>query len=345
MTCFKRWITLTKYLVLLASSALLLIALVELGPKASSAFPNEDYAYFRESAQMLASGLSPYTRPRLFYPLYTVIWLFTPLLAGDWTRAVWVLAPVLFLFLALGRKAVVLLLFYPLLVHLRYGQVDGWLILPLWFLLRNTETLAPMSAAAFLFKPQAAWALVAYRLIQWAKQRAWRNLSLALGLALLLTLPSFWMRPDWLREWLTSVAAHPSEACQNATIWGWSCFGTQWLGLSILEGALAISLLWRARDRASSLQLFGMLVTPILYAYDYILVAVTLKTWRESLLLLAVSWLSVGIDVVAGGWGGAYSLIPLTALALRAGILSPREREIKNAENSLRVSPASPSHP
>ncbi len=342
MTSFKNWITPTKYLLLLASGALLLIALAQLGPKALSTFPNEDYIYFRESAQMLVSGLSPYARPKLFYPLYTVIWLFTPLLAGDWTRAIWVLGPILFLFLILGRKAVVLLPFYPLLVHLRFGQVDGWLILPLWFLLRNAETLAPLSAAAFLFKPQAAWALVVYRLMQWVRRRIWRNLALSLGLALLLILPAFWMRPDWLREWLASVAAHPSEACQNATIWGWSCFGSQWLGLSLVEGGFALALLWRARDQASSIQLFGMLITPILYAYDYILVAVTLKTWHESLLLLAVSWLAVVLDVAAGGWGGAYSLIPLTALALRSGILTPEK--IKNAENSLRVSLAPPSH-
>ena len=62
--------------------------------------------------------------------------------------------------------------------------------------------------------------------------------------------------------------------------------------------------------------LFGLLVTPILYAYDYILVAPTIKTWRECALPLAVSWLAVGVDMWAGGWGGAYSLIPLTALAL-----------------------------
>jgi hypothetical protein len=78
-----------------------------------------------------------------------------------------------------------------------------------------------------------------------------------------------------------------------------------------------------------------MLFTPILYAYDYILVALTLRSTRECVLLLVVSWLAVGVDILAGGWGGAYSVIPLVALALRADILPQRIFLAKPAEAKL----------
>ncbi len=287
------------------------------------AWPSEDYFYFRESAQMLVNGISPYARPRLFYPLYTVTWLFVPLLAGDWTRWVWTLAPIIFLHIALGRKAILLLPFYPLLVHLRFGQVDGWLILPVMFLLRDTKTFAPISAALTLFKPQVVGALVLYRFARWVREQARRNFAIAAITAMVLIAPAFILRPDWVRDWLASIAAHPPEQNQNATIWGWLYFGTLGIPFALTEGVIAAFLVRRARDRASALHLFGLLVTPILYAYDYVLVAPTLKTWRECAWMLAISWLAVGIDILASGWGGAYSLIPLAALALRTEIKKP----------------------
>lgn len=230
------------------------------------AWPSEDYFYFRESAQMLVNDISPYARPKLFYPLYTVIWFFVPLLAGDWTRWAWTLAPILFLHIALGRKAVLLLPFYPLLVHLRFGQVDGWLILPVMFLLRDTKTFAPISAALTLLKPQIAWALALYRFAQWARQHLWRNFVLASISAVVLIAPAFILRPDRVRDWLASIAAHPPETNQNATIWGWLYFGTLGIPFALMEGAIAAYLVWCARDRASALHLFGLLVMPILYA-------------------------------------------------------------------------------
>ncbi len=314
----KDYVRFAQYLLLGAGLVLLLVVLAQFGARALTVFPNEDYNnFFRASARLVLEGRSPYEIVKFFYPLYTVIWLFIPLLAGDWTRWIWVLAPIVFLHIILGRKAIILLPFYPLLVHLRFGQFDGWMLVPLMFLLRNTERWAPVSAALFLFKPQAAWALVAYRLGSWLRQRAWRNLALVLGVAIVLVLPAFLVRPGWVPEWLHAIASHPAEQCQNATLWGWSCFGGTWLPFSIAEALIALFLLWRAKDKASALQLVGLLLTPILYAYDYVLVAPTLKTQRECLILLTVSWLAVGIDLLAGGWGGAYSLIPLAALALR----------------------------
>jgi hypothetical protein len=308
-----------SYAALGAALMLLLAVSVQYGPRALSAFPNEDYNnFFRASARLLVEGQSPYQLVKFFYPLYTVFWIFIPLLAGDWTRFIWVLAPIPFLFLATGRKAIVLVLSYPFLVHLRFGQFDGWLLLPLLFLLRDTERLAPLSAALFLLKPQTAWALVGYRLLAWTKQRSWRKLLLSLTVAAILVVPAFLIRPGWGGEWLDAVASHPAEQCQNATVWGWSCFGGLWLPFSLAEALLAVVLVGHSRDRASAVQLLGLLVTPILYAYDLVLVTPTLKTWGECILILAVSWLAVCIDLLAGGWGGAYSLIPLAALALRA---------------------------
>ncbi len=309
---------LLEYALIVLGAVVIALLLVTQFARILRAWPSEDYFYFRESAQMLVNGISPYSRPKLFYPLYTVIWLFVPLLAGDWTRWAWTFAPIVFLHIALGRKAILLLPFYPLLVHLRFGQVDGWLLLPVMFLLRDTKTFAPISAALTLFKPQVVWALVLYRFARWLREQAWRNFAIAAIAAFVIIAPAFILRVDWVRDWLVSVAAHPPEQDQNATIWGWLYFGAMGIPFALIEGLLAGFFVWRARDRASALYLFGLLVTPILYAYDYILVAPTLKTWRESALMLAVSWLAVGVDIWVGPWGGAYSLIPLAALGLRA---------------------------
>lgn len=309
---------LIEYALLVLGVLVLLGLLASQFTRVMRAWPSEDYRYFRSSAEMLLSGISPYSRPKLFYPLYTVFWLFLPLTLGDWTRWLWMLAPVAFLHLTLGRKAILLWPFYPLLVHLRFGQVDGWLILPLIAMLRNWKRAAPIGAALSLFKPQSAWSLLLYRLWQWVRARSWPELAVFAATAFILIAPSFILMPNWVPEWFASVRAHPPEQCQNATIWGWSCFGTPWLALALLEGLFALFLLRATDDQSGAIFLFGVLITPILYSYDYVLVATTVKSWRETALLTAISWLAVGIDVLAGGWGGAYSLIPLAALAMRS---------------------------
>jgi hypothetical protein len=198
--------------------------------------------------------------------------------------------------------------------------VDGWLLLPIYALLQDSSRWAPLAAALTIIKPQTAYLLVAYRLIQWLRARAFKKIFIASLAGLVLVIPPFLFHPNWVPEWLASVRAHPPDACQNATIWGfWSCFGGIWLAASILYGVLAIFLCYKTRDRAAGLFLLGFLITPILYAYDFILITPTLKTWRECLVMVMVSWISVAIDIAVGGWGGAYSLIPLTALFLRTG--------------------------
>lgn len=306
-----------KY-ILLGAAVLVLAALTfSYLARLGNLVPNEDYNYFRESARMLWEGQSPYTRPKLFYPLYTVIWLFTPLLAGDWVRLIWVLAPLAFIPLILGRKGVVLWLFYPVLVSLRFGQVDGWLLLPIYALLQDSARWAPVSAALILIKPQTAFLLVLYRVVQWFRAHAYKKLLIAAIAALVLIAPAFLLQPNWVPAWLASVRAHPTEECQNATIWGWTCFGSLWVIVSLVYGALVGFLFFKTRDRAAGIFLVGFLITPILYAYDFILLTPTFKTWRECVLMVVVSWFAVLLDVSLGGWGGAYSLIPLTALFLR----------------------------
>lgn len=315
-TALKSLYPILKFVLLGASVVVLLALFFMYGVRLTEILPTEDYFYFRESAQMLWEGVSPYARPKLFYPLYTVVWLFTPLLVGEWYRWVWLFAPLAFLHLILGRKAILLWLFYPVFVSLRYGQVDGWLLLPIFALLQNSRW-APLGAALTLIKPQTAFLLVAYRGIQWLRAREFQKIILAIVAALILVTPAFVLQPNWIPEWLASVRAHPTEECQNATIWGWTCFGSIWLVASLVYGALVLYLTWRVRDRATGLFLLGFLITPILYAYDFILVTPTLKNWRDCLVIVIVSWLAAGLDILVGGWGGAYSLIPLTALCLR----------------------------
>jgi hypothetical protein len=292
------------------------------------AWRNEDYFYFQNSARAFLNDESPYAEWRLPYPLYTLLWLFIPLTLGDWTRWLWVFAPIIFLHLVLGRKAVVLWLFYPTLVHLRYGQVDGWLLVPIAWLLDGQNNLGSVGAALMLLKPQSAWALVAHRLIQWGRHFNWKPLAVCGSAAIILIVPAFLIRPSWVGEWLNAVMAYPwvdetltvdvshLQRCQNTTIWGWACFGSVGMILAILEGLLAGFLWWRSRFTPASTFLMGMVVSPFLFIYSQILIAPTLKTWRECIMLVLISWVAVAIDLAVGGWGGAYSIIPLMAMGI-----------------------------
>jgi hypothetical protein len=106
------------------------------------------------------------------------------------------------------------------------------------------------------------------------------------------------------------------------TIWSLLKRGGGWLPVSV---ALLAALAWvsvpllRAREArgdvllAASLFFFPNGLNPV----SSMMVIPLVKTSSEILALVAVSWISAGLDVIVGGCGGVYLLIVLTALVLR----------------------------
>jgi hypothetical protein len=113
-----------------------------------------------------------------YYPLPSTLWIFAPLsMFPRWFAFVFMFAPFIFLLPLFKKDSGIAWLFFPLWVQTGNGQIDGWLILPLYWLIQNTRWLAGIGAVLVLFKPQIAIFAVGYMIIHWFTQRNWRNLG------------------------------------------------------------------------------------------------------------------------------------------------------------------------
>ena len=82
--------------------------------------------------------------------------------------------------------------------------------------------------------------------------------------------------------------------------------------------ALAVYLAYRvARAKpVHTAQCINLLLTPVLYASNMVMLIPLLKGTRNILLLVAASWLGVMLDGLFNVFGGAYVILPLTTLWL-----------------------------
>lgn len=109
---------------------------------------------------------------------------------------------------------------------------------------------------------------------------------------------------------------------RNMTVWAFIDHGGLWfvplvLLLAVLS-FLAVPLL-RAQDTRSDVLLaLSLFFFPGLNPVSSMMVMPLAKTTTEILVLVVVSWMVAGLDILLGGFGGVYLLIVLAALALRA---------------------------
>jgi len=275
---------------------------------------------------MVRAGIDPYAVLSYWYPLPIVLfttlpWSFLP------DRFAWAFAfiPLGLLHLRYGRRAVLWWLFFPLLIGVAYAQAEGWLILPLFWLLEDAPVKAPFGIIALMFKPAYGMFLVPYRLGQWLRDRRWRNLAWLAALGGATFGAAFWVDPAWLKYWFSAILRRPMNAAlaeRNMTVWAFLDRGELGvLALAVLLVILAwlsVPLLRVAGTRADlflALSLFFFL--PGLNPVSSMMVLPLAKTQNEILVLVAVSWLVAGLDTAVGGFGGAYLVIVLAALALR----------------------------
>jgi hypothetical protein len=296
--------------------------------------PPEDYDEYVDWANRFRGGAPkyPYLNP---YPLPTTLWIFTPLsLLPMWFSVIWTLIPFAFVLWRYKRDGVILWLYYPMLVQAALGQLEGILLLPLYWLLENKRWLAGVGAVLMLFKPQLSFLAIGYALINWLVQRDWRNLGSFTATLFVIYLPAFIIQPTWPLAMLSGMDERANEfllPTRGATLWAWIWRDglTVWLApiVAVISIGLVGYVFFVRQQRIQAMQLLGLLIMPVHYAVSFTTVIPTLKTRRELATLTAISWVGVVIDTFAGGWGGAYVIIPITALALLAfNPPSPREQ-------------------
>jgi hypothetical protein len=261
-----------------------------------------------------------------YYPLPTTLWVFLPLsLLPNGFILVWTFVPFLFPLWLFRKSGIILWLSYLMLVQAGVGQMDGWLLLPLYWLFENRPRLAGFGAALLLFKPQLAFLTILYASLTWLIHRDWHNLAAFIITLAILYLPAFVVNPLWPLVMFARMKVRASESLletRGASLWAWVWHGgwTLWLLpiVALIAAGLVIYVFVIRRKQIQTAHLLGLMVTPVLYSPNFVTVIPMLKTTRQIATLTVISWVSVVFDILAGGWGGAYFIIPIAALILLA---------------------------
>ncbi len=293
-------------------------------PQALAVWHPYDYGLYIEMGNAVRQGLDP-IGPRHYYPLPTALWVFAPLsLMPDWFRIVWALVPSIFILVLFRRQGVWLFLFTPIWFTVSDAMLDGWLLLPLKWVLDDRPGWAGVGAVILLVKPQLAILIVAFRVLQWLTTHNWKNfLTFVLALTVF-CLPAFVFDPMWIPHLVAVLPMRVGESMAvlpllTSTVWAW-----WWLGGSaviVFAGILIIAsvLVWRAWSRerataAASLQCFNQLLVPVLFASNLVTLLPILRGRTQILAVVIVSLLAYVLDRALNGFGGGYVLVPLAVL-------------------------------
>jgi hypothetical protein len=281
-----------------------------------------DYGLYVEMGNAVRQGVNPYGFHH-YWPLPTMLWIFVPLsLMPDWFRLVWIIGPIISVLILFRTRGVLLFLFTPIWFVIGDGMLDGWLLIPLAWLLENRPIWAGVGAALVLFKPQLAILAVVYTLLKWLVSRDWKNLAVFVGLMLLFYVPSFILRPAWPLE---MMAVLPGRAAQTTTlfplmtgsIWVWWAIGG--LGVLVLValllaiGVLMARVVREETTRASGFVLLNLLLNPLLFASNHVMALPTLRSHNGIFVIVFVSLVAFFLDHAFAGFN-AYAGIPFVAL-------------------------------
>ncbi len=285
-----------------------------------------DYAIYMQGARMVRAGIDPHAQLPYWYPLpitlfTTVPWSFLP------DQFAWAFAfiPAGLLHLHWGRRAILWWLFFPFLINLAYAQAEGWLILPLIWLLDDAPIKSSFGMWALLFKPAYGVLLIPYRLWSWWQARRWRDGRWLIGLTIIAFGAAFVVDPLWWWHWFNGVihrSENPELRLRNMTVWAFPEHGTigfVLLGLFLVAFiALGIPLWQSQKYRGQVLLMVSLCFFPGgLNPVSSMMGMFLAETTGEILTLVAVSWGVAGLDALVGGFGGVYLLIVLAAMAIR----------------------------
>jgi hypothetical protein len=321
-------------LILLLAVALSLLALVALAPRLQVRWDPNDYHNFLRYGNALRQGRTS----GHIYPLPSLIWIFAPLsFTPDWFELIWVALPFVFCLVLFGPKGAVLWLSAPLLIHASQGQLDGWFLLPIFWLATDHALLAGPSAALLTLKPQLGIFIVPYMVYRWIRAKNVRSLLISAAGFLILYVPSLFIDRDWPLDFVSRAqwrGTQPLLQSRGASLWAWWWRDGLTQFLLPLAIILTIYLFIKAYRQAQAKAVFltGLLATPVFFALSYTTaIAVLPKSLFAVLLFTVTSWVALIVDALMGGWGGAYALVPLVTLWLVAN----QDTAVANADKRL----------
>lgn len=282
-----------------------------------------DYSNYVAMGNAVRQGLNPYGAHQ-YYPLPTAIWIFVPLsLLPDAFRFIWILGPIVSILILFRRSGVGLFLFTPLWAQLSDAMLDGWLLVPLAWLLENRAGWAGLGAAIVLFKPQLAWLLVVHMLLKWCVTRNWKNLSVFFGAMLVFYIPSFIVDPTWVFQMLGVLSERTTHTTTvfpllAGSIWSWWWL-SDWargifLALLLVALGLFVRAMLHASSRAAAFHLINLVLNPILFGSSMLVLVPTLRERKPIFISVAVSLGAFVLDRAFNGFGGGYALLPILAL-------------------------------
>lgn len=331
---FNTWSTRKIILVSGALIFALLILMVELAvltPYVLTHWHAFDYGNYVEMGRALRLGQNPYGEHR-YYPLPTALWVFVPLsLLPDWFRLVWVLSPVILIVIIHRADGLLFLLFPPLWFAIGDGMLDGWLLLPLYWLLTNRPGWAGVGGALLLLKPQLALLLVIYRVGDWFIRRDMKNLHPFFLVLAVLFVPSFLIDPNWISQMLAVLPGRLSQSVDlgsqlTVSLWSWwyaGDWGRVGFALIVVAITLCVRQHWkRASARAALIEIVNLLVMIVILASSLIMLIPTLRGRKAIVVLIGVSWAAYLLSQLIGS-AAPWTLLPLTALYLQ---LLPEEK-------------------
>lgn len=207
------------------------------------------------------SGIDPWSLKQSFYPPAAVYFIFTtwaifPIAVGYFVLAA---ESIIALVVSSGRKAIPLLLFFPVAASLGQGQI-GLLFLPLILLLRRNDWKSVVAAVLITLKPQIALVVLPWYFFRWRRGMVAGFVvgSLALHLSPLI------INPSSFTAWIGSLAdASANKASMAAGVWQLPAPTLLLIAISVVAAALAI----RHKDEKTARAALAFF-NPVLSYYD-----------------------------------------------------------------------------
>jgi hypothetical protein len=180
-------------------------------PNFSHGLP-DDYVVYMDGAWLVRQGLNPHEILDHWYPLPVVLfttmwWSFLPR-EFAWAFAI---IPLGLLHLRYGRWAPLWWLFVPLLINVLYGQVEGWLVLLLFWLLEDRPVKSGLSIIALASKPAYGMLLIPYRLWGWWQAKRYHHFAWLFVFMTISMGAAFLVEPRWLGQWFSGVSPGPGD--------------------------------------------------------------------------------------------------------------------------------------
>ena len=269
----------------------------------------------------MTHGISPYRVEGFINPVQ-VAWLlsFTTWMPFSvWVPVMICLSFILIVLLAKKRSHWILLSF-PFVFGLSMGSLDAFLWVP-------ARLLGGWGLSLLTLKPQLGLLLIPLQLVEWWRQRNWREIiSFSFSCLLLWGIPTL-IQPLWIKDWLTALPPMSTRTTVAASIAGFSAL-TGFIWLYILLFVIVLVVLLTSKSRSFYV---AAMFSPSIWPSDWIICA-EFATWRFTLL----SWFLVPTGLSPNGAQFYWLLGLLVWMEQNPGTVHKFFKKLKQLSVSLR---------